>query len=98
MAVVWKTEIEITAIQEIEFPVGAELLCVNNQDEKLCVWFKCNPKIDEKEYRTIIIAGTGHKTVDDTKYIGTVLMRGGTLVCHVFDAGKADSRMRLNQD
>ena len=38
MKKIYKYELEITEIQTVEMPVGAEILCVQFQDEALCLW------------------------------------------------------------
>lgn len=86
VAVVWKFELQITDWQEVLMPIGAEILSVANQGEKLCLWAMVNP-IADTSLRVIDIMGTGnffasHKSIPH-KFVGTVLI--GRFVWHVFE-------------
>lgn len=81
--VIWKAILEPIDRQEIDAPIGAEMLCAHEQMGRICIWFRCNPYA-EIEKRTISMSRTGHY-VSDGKYIGTVFLSGGQLVSHVFD-------------
>jgi hypothetical protein len=74
---------------EIDMPKGAELLCVREQHETLCLWALVDT--NQPPYsRTLLMYGTGHD-LDNTnteKYVGTVFEAGGHLVWHVFDLGE----------
>ena len=68
-------------------PKGAEILSVQVQADVLCLWALVDP--DAKlQKRVIEILGTGNP-IDvpgvTHKFIGTVQMRGGSLVWHVFE-------------
>ncbi len=83
--VIWKKALESTDYQIIEIPEHSEILCVQNQNENPCIWFKCQD--DEKETETFAfrVIGTGHKFNDHIgDYVGTFQMHGGALVFHVF--------------
>jgi hypothetical protein len=82
--VIWKTVLELTDIQEIEVPEGAETLIAMEQYGQVCVWFKCDPDRPRVQ-RQIEICGTGHNTSTDAKYLGTCILVGGDLVLHVFE-------------
>lgn len=81
---IYKYPIEITDVQNVMLPFGAEILCVQFQQEQLCLWAIVNDNTPEP--RTIYIFGTGHD-MDDTprRYIGTVQQHGGALIWHVFE-------------
>jgi hypothetical protein len=73
--------------EEIELPDNAEILTVQNNRGKLCMWVKLDP-IAPKIKRYFQIIGTGHKLSDIYyKYIGTVQLDRAeyTLVWHVFE-------------
>lgn len=72
---VWKAVLEITDSQLLRMPQGAEFLCVREQMEQPCVWFRCDPAAS-LETRRIFIVGTGHDAPDMT-YIGTAFLSGG---------------------
>lgn len=83
---IWKYELQITDMQQVEMPNGAELLSVANQDGCLCLWAKVDAD-KQVETRFIEIIGTGNPIAQDMgvdrKFIGTVLM--SPFVWHVFE-------------
>lgn len=85
---IWKFGLETTDNQEIEMPIGAEILTVQTQHEQPCLWALVHPSA-EKEIRHFEVFGTGHEvsypTGTDRKYIGTYQLHGGSLVFHVFE-------------
>lgn len=83
---IWKETLQMTNVQDVSLPVGAEILSVAVQGETIAVWFRCSPYEIIREKRTFVICGTGHSTPDpqSAKYLGTVLMQGGMYVWHVF--------------
>ena len=85
---IWKFELETTDNQTLKMPVGAEILTVQTQSDKPCLWALVDPNA-EKEGRFIEIFGTGHPVGYDMgidrKYIGTYQLHGGSLVFHVFE-------------
>lgn len=88
MQVIWKAQLQCTDKQTIDLPKGAEVLCVQTQNELPCIWFLVSD-VDSihKEPRTFYIYGTGHKheAIGDGLYIGTFQLQGGKLVFHVFE-------------
>lgn len=87
MRTIWKLELEAKGEQIKWLPWGAEILCVQMQKEKPCLWALVEDTNDLKE-RTILIYGTG-KPISESyfalKYIDTFQMIGGDLVWHVFE-------------
>lgn len=69
----------------LELPIGAKILTVQTQNDLPHIWALVDPSA-EKEIRTFRLAGTGH-TIKETNldYIGTVQIRGGELVFHLFE-------------
>lgn len=86
MNVIWKAELKTIDVQEIEVPVGAEMLCVHEQLNRACIWYRGDP-LAEKEKRLIGLVATGKPVPerDDSRYLGTVFLLGGNLVFHVFE-------------
>lgn len=86
MKTIWKYELETMDVRVVEMPVGAEILTVQEQRGKLCLWALVDPEAD-KERRVFCIHGTGHpvSTVALKKYIGTYQLMEGALVFHVFE-------------
>ena len=83
--VIWKVELKVEEEQYIGFPKGADILCVQMQHGKPCIWALCNEK-NKIELIKIIIKGTGHRfdNAENLLYIGTFQMAGGDLVFHTF--------------
>jgi hypothetical protein len=90
--VVWKTELRDSSLsgQVVEVPEGAEFIHADNQNDKVCVWFLCDPS-RPKVRRYVEVMLTGMISVNpsgpDTRlvHIGTCLSASGKLVMHVFE-------------
>lgn len=79
--VIWKSQLKwMGGQQTLKLPSGAEMLCVREQNGKLCVWYRCNPR-QPLMWHTFTIAGTGQEAVEGD-YLGTVML--DALVLHVF--------------
>jgi len=85
---IWKFELETTDNQTIEMPVDAQMLTVQTQMGKPCIWALVDPT-GEKENRFIETFGTGHKIPYEIgvsrEYLGSYQMHVGVLVFHVFE-------------
>jgi hypothetical protein len=89
MKTVFKYPLELKEVQEIEMPKKAEILCIQTQNNKPCIWALVEPNgIEETRIFEI------HGTADEIKelgypkwrcYIGTFQLNGGTLVFHCFE-------------
>ena len=88
MKTIWKFELETIGNQNIEMPIGAEILTIQAQSEEPCLWALVNPEA-KKELRIFEIFGTGHPIRYDTgitrNFIGTYQLKDGGLVFHVFE-------------
>ena len=95
MKTIWKFPLEVTDEQTVMMPKGAEILSAHVQvsvdvdaaHESVCLWALVDT--DAKlQKRVVEIFGTGNP-IDipgvTHKFIGTVQMRGGSLVWHVFE-------------
>jgi hypothetical protein len=69
----------------VEMPRGAQVLSVAIQDGIPCMWALVNPK-EPLESRRFHWRGTGHPANLMGRFVGTVLMHGGALVFHLFEA------------
>jgi hypothetical protein len=74
---------------KLELPVGAKILSIKEQRGVACVWalVEIDPEIPN-EVRRFRLAGTGHPILvdpDELKFVGSVLLRGGDLVFHLFE-------------
>ena len=87
---VWKFEIPVGDFVQISMPFGAELLHFATQgaEEKPCVWALVDPTARTCKRRFRLI-GTGHqfRGVGHGEYVGTIHIKGGALVFHLFDLG-----------
>ena len=85
---IWKWELEIDDLVKLQLPKGAEILTVQAQFGKPCLWAMVNPKAETEE-RLFETFGTGHPIPYDIgvdrKYIGTYQVQGGGLVFHLFE-------------
>lgn len=83
---VYKYELEMTDEQSIRLPFGAEILTVQRQSYKCCLWALVDPR-NELEERVICIHGTGHPISDNKKlkYINTFQIPHLGLVFHAFE-------------
>lgn len=81
---IWKYILEIADYQELTLPKGYEILCVQTQDDQVCLWAHVNP--EARPVRVpILICGTGNPApLTAEGYLGTCQTRGGALVWHVF--------------
>lgn len=67
-------------------PQGAEILTVQTQYEKPCIWALVDPRAPMKKV-TIETYGTGHNVHENgyRKYIGTYQLAAGGLIFHCFE-------------
>jgi len=80
---IWKFTLEVTDRQSVFIPKGAQLLTVQTQHEKPCLWALVNPETPTERYE-IIIVGTGHPVTADGLYLGTFQLDNGAFVGHTF--------------
>jgi hypothetical protein len=92
MKTIYKYTLNIEDEPILLLPAGAQILSVNSQEtrngEKLFLWALVDPETKETG-RYFRIYGTGHP-IDEAdlsrlRFIGTVSMRGGALIWHVFE-------------
>lgn len=81
MITIWKYPLAVTDNQEISLPVGANLLTIQLQNGRPCLWALVNTGAAQKRVR-IQIRGTGHPADDVGRYIATFQL--GPLVFHCF--------------
>ena len=90
MLTIWKYKLELTDKQLIAVPKPAIFLSAQNQYETLKLYYmvdsdnNCPAKASKF---MIYIVGTGNPLPDfsiKTTYLGTVSMRGGSLVWHIY--------------
>jgi hypothetical protein len=85
---VYKYELEITDEQMVKLPFNAQILTVQMQGNKCCLWALVDPTHELYE-RTICIHGTGNpikiKDAREYKYISTFQIPHLGLVFHAFE-------------
>lgn len=84
--VIWKYPIEVTGIQDIDMPQGAQILSVQIQVMRPVLWVLVNDK-DQKFLRRIVTVATGELFPESLtgRFIGTYQLHDGELVFHVFE-------------
>ena len=92
MLKVWRYDIPLEDVFELEVPKNSEVLCVNtvNKSEtpRPSIWFLVAPHCEETEKRKFIVRDTGHEIYEHSdyiKYLGTFFIVDRTLVFHVFE-------------
>lgn len=86
MKTIWKFPLEVTDVQQIEMPKGAEPISVQVQGGVLCIWAVVDTS-RPSEKRTIRTIGTGQpmdEKVAQMKFLGAYQLQDGALVFHVF--------------
>lgn len=85
MKTIHKYELDIVDEQGLQVSGGAQVLSVQAQGGKLCLWALVDTS-KRPGTLTIAIYGTGHEITEPLgQFLGTVQMPGG-LVWHVFQA------------
>lgn len=86
MITIWKFPLKVEDRQRISLPFGAELLSVQMQHDKPCLWARVHTD-QPLEDRVIFTQGTGNPIPEGAgRFIGTYQLNGGNLVFHVFDS------------
>ena len=89
--VIWKFELNTKGNQEIKLPLDYEVLALQIQNNKPCIWVLVDPD-KSKETEVFEIYGTGHPIYYDIgidrKYVGTWQEQNGMLVWHLFKQRK----------
>jgi len=88
---VWKFPLNQEDTQTVDIPLPAQILCVQMQNGKACIWALCDPK-RPLQRKTIRIYGTGYplrvieyRGMRTDRYIST--FQNGPFVWHVFEEG-----------
>lgn len=70
----------------VMMPTNAEILTVMLQHNDACIWAKVDTENGHEE-RSFRWAGTGHAldSAKINKYVGSVMLMGGSLVFHLFE-------------
>jgi hypothetical protein len=86
---VWKFPLALEDAPVIEMPRGARLLHIAKQHDFPVVWALVDPTAP-RVGRCLRLMGTGHDLLGppDAPHVGTITLRDGLLVYHVFDFGE----------
>jgi hypothetical protein len=86
MRTVYKYDVPVVDRFQLELPAGAELLCVDVQDEEGYLWALVEPT-SVAQTRTFIVRGTGQPIEEGTKYayVGSFFPGDGMYVFHVLE-------------
>lgn len=85
MKTIWKFDVPVDDRVSVLMPQSAEILCVQMQLGKPCIWARVDPEAPE-ELRRFAWRGPGHDADGLGKYLGTVQTHSGRLVFHLFEA------------
>ena len=86
MKQIFKYEIKPTDRQEIELPIGSEILTIQTQFDTPFLWAMVHSDEDvQKEKRTIRLFATGEEVDCIGTYINTFQLHGGSLVFHAYE-------------
>ena len=86
MKVVWKVNLTHTpGITEVQLPVGAIILSVQNQYDTLALYVEVDTTVPIEKHRFLVVE-TGKELINDKGrlYIGSALFFGGDYVLHIF--------------
>ena len=87
MKTIYKYTLEPIGGLTIQMPIGAKILTVQGQNDRICIWAEVNSDSPTEEV-IFEVFGTGHDIRTDMwrgrEYIGTVQLCDGTLVLHVY--------------
>lgn len=88
MRTIHKAAIKVTDTQSVKLSPRDTILTVQVQCDQLCMWYVTDTEDRERADRVIRIFGTGHPMPDYSSpplgYIGTIQLRDGALIFHVF--------------
>lgn len=72
---------------QLTLPIGAQMLCVQEQFGQLQLWALVDANQVMQETRHLFVIGTGitmHPSRAHYRYLNTVQLHGGSLVLHAF--------------
>lgn len=89
---IYKYELGLVDKQELKLPCNAQILSLQFQCGKLCLWALVAPQEERMLPYTFFIYGTGHLVTagHHDNYLGTVQHDSGMLIWHVFYNGPHD--------
>ena len=91
--VIYKYPLPVEDLPTVEMPTGAQVLCVQVQEDKPFLWAIVDPG-QPLERRWFRLCGTGQLlgiNLPTSRYIGTFQLQEGTFIGHVFELVKQQS-------
>lgn len=87
MRTIYKYPLQLCELQSVEMIEGAQILCLQIQNQNPCIWAYVDSEIKNTKDRIFITHGTGGPMGNESldNYIGTYQINGGSLVFHVFE-------------
>lgn len=86
MNVVWKYTLIVDDNLNVELPLGAKVLSVQEQFGEPQMWVLVNQEQSTYETRKFRLAGTGHPIKENNiSFIGTFQLYNGGFVGHLFE-------------
>jgi hypothetical protein len=87
---IWKYTLKFTEVQDLDLPLGAELLTVQAQHGQIVLWAIVDIDEDRKSKRTFVLATNGAPFLPGSwlhreRYLGTFQLNAGSFVGHVFE-------------
>jgi len=83
---IFKYELKDVGIQEIQLPEGAEILCIQTQNDIPFIWAVVYTNVTfTKRFFEIYATGQSFDGNTDRKYIGTYQIKNGAYVFHCFE-------------
>lgn len=86
MTVIYKYQLD-RQLSEVELPVGATILKVDEQHGNIMLWALVDPT-QKSEARQVVVIGTGNEIRTPTErlnFINTFFIQGGLFVFHAFE-------------
>ncbi len=84
MKTIWKFELKIERIQEIELPKNHEILSVGVVKNVGYLWVKVDKDEKVNESVKILTVPTGSSFSEAGRFLGTMIYNNGEVVQHVF--------------
>jgi len=92
MKMIWKFPLEFRKYQEIEVPVGARFLSVQNQRNTPTIWAEVSPnkggagmELSTERWRIAMYDTGSSFDWENQMYLGTVQLYNGESVVHVYE-------------
>ena len=92
MAVILKYPLNIAVQQVVHLPVGAQVLSIEVQNDRLCMWALCEDAAFRQTKAIEVVAivtgmpGVPEDILTTHHFMGTKMLSNGSFVAHVFVA------------